>query len=250
MLKQGGEWKTVDWQTALEYVANGLKQIKADHGAQSIGALVSPHSTVEELYLAGALVRGLGSENIDYRLRHARVRRQPKACAGWAPRIASLSQAAARAGGRLQPAQGPSAVRAAHARRGAQGRARCRVIHDVANDWAMPHRRRRVIAPAGQWVQALADVAAAIGAEKGVAAPAAGRRHRRAPRPSPRRCWPASARPSCWATPPRTTRNASSAAGAGQLDRRADRRHRRLPDRSRQHGRRATGRRPAGRRAA
>ncbi|RYG10552.1 MAG: NADH dehydrogenase (quinone) subunit G, partial [Burkholderiales bacterium] len=71
MLKQGGEWKAVDWQTALEYVANGLKQIKADHGAQSVGALVSPHSTVEELYLAGALVRGLGSENIDYRLRNA-----------------------------------------------------------------------------------------------------------------------------------------------------------------------------------
>src|SRR6185369_11986921 len=45
--------------------------IKADHGAKSIGALVSPHSTVEELYLAGALVRGLGSENIDYRLRNA-----------------------------------------------------------------------------------------------------------------------------------------------------------------------------------
>ena len=53
MLKQGGQWKTVDWQTALEYVANGLKQIKAEHGAESIGALVSPHSTVEELYLAG-----------------------------------------------------------------------------------------------------------------------------------------------------------------------------------------------------
>src|SRR3954464_13840913 len=71
MLKQGGEWKQVDWQTALEYVANGLKQIKADHGANSIGALVSPHSTVEELFLAGQLVRGLGSENIDYRLRNA-----------------------------------------------------------------------------------------------------------------------------------------------------------------------------------
>jgi NADH dehydrogenase/NADH:ubiquinone oxidoreductase subunit G len=27
MIKQGGEWKTVDWTTALEYVANGLKQI-------------------------------------------------------------------------------------------------------------------------------------------------------------------------------------------------------------------------------
>src|ERR1700741_673553 len=71
MLKQGGEWKTVDWQTALEYVANGLKQVRQQHGAASIGALVSPHSTVEELFLAGKLVRALGSENIDYRLRNA-----------------------------------------------------------------------------------------------------------------------------------------------------------------------------------
>ena len=35
MLKQGGVWKEVDWQTALEYVANGLKNIKNDHGRQS-----------------------------------------------------------------------------------------------------------------------------------------------------------------------------------------------------------------------
>ena len=52
MLKQGGHWQQVDWQTALEYVANGLKQIKADHGAHSIGTLASPHSTLEELQLA------------------------------------------------------------------------------------------------------------------------------------------------------------------------------------------------------
>ena len=71
MLKQGGIWKEVDWQTALEYVANGLKQIKADHGAASLGALLSPHSTVEELHLATSLMRGLGSDNLDYRLRHA-----------------------------------------------------------------------------------------------------------------------------------------------------------------------------------
>ena len=71
MIKQGGRWETVDWQSALEYVANGLKLIKADHGAGSIGTLASPHSTVEELYLAGALMRGLGSDNIDYRLRNA-----------------------------------------------------------------------------------------------------------------------------------------------------------------------------------
>ena len=71
MLKQGGVWKSVDWQTALEYVAKGLKQIKTDHGAASIGALLSPHSTLEELFLAGSLMNGLGSQNVDYRLRNA-----------------------------------------------------------------------------------------------------------------------------------------------------------------------------------
>src|SRR5204863_9978329 len=47
MIKQGGSWQPVDWTTALEYVANGLKQIAADHGAASVGALGSAHSTVE-----------------------------------------------------------------------------------------------------------------------------------------------------------------------------------------------------------
>jgi NADH-quinone oxidoreductase subunit G len=91
MLKQGGEWKTVDWQTALEYVANGLKQIKADHGANSIGTLASPHSTLEELYLAASLMRGLGSENIDYRLRNAEFT-APSAIRWLGTSIASLSQ--------------------------------------------------------------------------------------------------------------------------------------------------------------
>src|SRR5690606_24677983 len=93
MLKQGGEWKAVDWQTALEYVGNGLKQIQAEHGAQAIGVLASPHSTVEELALAGALVRGLGSANIDSRLRHADFgNAAPAGSARWLGRpIAELS---------------------------------------------------------------------------------------------------------------------------------------------------------------
>ena len=86
MLKQGGQWQAIDWQTALEYVANGLKQIKADHGAQSIGALVSPHSTLEELHLAKQLMRGLGSDNIDYRLRNAEFAHGRRRAAGSAPR--------------------------------------------------------------------------------------------------------------------------------------------------------------------
>src|SRR5574343_588678 len=71
MIKQGGAWKAVDWTTALEYVATGLKSIKNDHGAAAIGALGSAHSTVEELHLLAKLVRGLGSENIDHRLRQS-----------------------------------------------------------------------------------------------------------------------------------------------------------------------------------
>ena len=69
MVKQGGSWIETDWSTALEYVANGLKGVVAEHGADSIGALASPHSTVEELFLTQALVRGLGSGNVDFRLR-------------------------------------------------------------------------------------------------------------------------------------------------------------------------------------
>ena len=71
MIKRGGQWQECGWQTALEFIANGLKAAKEKHGAQSIGALASPHSTLEELYLLQKIVRGLGSENIDHRLRQS-----------------------------------------------------------------------------------------------------------------------------------------------------------------------------------
>jgi NADH-quinone oxidoreductase subunit G len=71
MLKQDGKWIEVAWQTALEYVANGLRQIKTAHGAEHIAALATPHSTLEELYLLQKLLRGLGSDNVDFRLRQS-----------------------------------------------------------------------------------------------------------------------------------------------------------------------------------
>ncbi len=71
MLKQDGKWLEVEWQQALEYVANGLKQIAAEHGADSIGALATPHQTLEELYLLQKLMRGIGSNNVDHRLRQS-----------------------------------------------------------------------------------------------------------------------------------------------------------------------------------
>jgi NADH-quinone oxidoreductase subunit G len=71
MLKQSGTWKEVEWPVALEFVAKELKRIRNAHGAQAIGALATPHQTLEELYLLQRLVRGIGSGNVDFRLRQA-----------------------------------------------------------------------------------------------------------------------------------------------------------------------------------
>ncbi len=171
LLKQGGEWKSVDWQTALEYVANGLKQIKVDHGAKSIGALVSPHSTLEELYLAGSLMRGMGSENIDYRLRNAEFAAQNAATGvRWlGTSIASLSQLqrVLLVGTNLRKDHPLFALRIRHA-----ARMGCAVnaINSVAYDWAMPVANT-LLSGSATWAQVLAEVAAAVALEKGLAAP-------------------------------------------------------------------------------
>ncbi len=171
MLKQGGKWIAVDWQTALAYVAKGLKQISKDHGAASIGALVSPHSTLEELFLASSLMSGLGSPNVDYRLRNAEfpgvegIRHLGRS-------VASLSelQRVLVVGSNLRKDHPLFAQRIRQATR-----AGCalNVIGSAAQDWAMPVAHT-LLAADTNWGQALADVAAAVAAEKGVAAPAAG----------------------------------------------------------------------------
>ncbi len=69
MVKQGGEWKEVEWNVALDYASHALRDVRKEHGAAAIGALLSPHATLEEMYLAGQLLRGIGSDNIDFRLR-------------------------------------------------------------------------------------------------------------------------------------------------------------------------------------
>lgn len=170
MIKQGGEWKTVDWQTALEYVANGLKQIKEQHGANSIGALVSPHSTLEELFLTGQLLRGIGSDNIDWRLRNAQFN-VDEGVRWLGTSIASLSelQTALVVGSNLRKDHPLFAQRIRQAtKKGAQVFA----LNSKVYDWAMPVTASVVAAQ--DWVQALADVAAAVAAAKGVQAPLAG----------------------------------------------------------------------------
>jgi NADH-quinone oxidoreductase subunit G len=170
MLKQGGQWVEVDWQTALEYIANGVQCITKDNGAGAVGALVSPHSTVEELYLAGALMRGLGSPNLDYRLRHADLRK-PQGVRWLGRSVASLSQlqSVLVVGSHLRKDHPLFAQRIRQA-----ARKGCTVlsIDNAARDWAMPIAQT-LVADHGAWLQVLADVAAALAQEKGVSAPVA-----------------------------------------------------------------------------
>ncbi len=172
MLKQGGEWKTVDWKTALEYVANGLRSIQSQHGASAIGALVSPHSTVEELYLASALVRGLGSQNIDFRLRHAEFDTSQDGARylGMAIRDLSQLQSVLVVGSNLRKDHPLFAQRIRQAVR--QG---CKVnsLNASEMDWAMP-LAQTCVAPASEWLQSLANIAAAVAIEKGILAPQSG----------------------------------------------------------------------------
>src|SRR5713101_613437 len=71
MLKEDGRWREVDWQAALEHVARTLSEIRFKYDPQVIGALASPHSTLEEMALLAKLMRAMGSDNVDFRLRQS-----------------------------------------------------------------------------------------------------------------------------------------------------------------------------------
>ena len=171
MIKQGGQWNTVDWQTALEYVATGLKSIIADNGARSVGALLSPHSTLEELHLATRLMRALGSDNIDHRLRHAEFSTAPGVRYLGMP-IADLSRLdrALVIGSNLRKDHPLFAQRI---RRSVRNGCQLHAIVDASPQWAMPVANAYVASPA-DWVANLSNVAFALASELGVACPFGG----------------------------------------------------------------------------
>ncbi|MHB1870105.1 MAG: NADH-quinone oxidoreductase subunit NuoG [Steroidobacteraceae bacterium] len=73
MVRENGTWVETDWESALAKAAEGLRA-----QAGSLGVLASPSSTLEELYLAGRIARGLGSAHVDSRLRQRDARDQAK----------------------------------------------------------------------------------------------------------------------------------------------------------------------------
>jgi len=59
-------WREVSWEEAIGYAASQFKRIQAEHGADSIGGIVSSRCTNEEGYLVQKLVRAaFGNNNVD-----------------------------------------------------------------------------------------------------------------------------------------------------------------------------------------
>jgi NADH-quinone oxidoreductase subunit G len=179
MIKQGGQWTEVDWPTALGYVADGLKRVKAEFGAaevNAIGAVAHPQSTVEELHLLAKIVRGLGSQSIDHRTRHADFGNVGAArTARWlGTSVASLSKLdRALVVGSFLRKDHP--LFAARLRQAAKHGGQVSVVNALADDWLLPVANRITAAPSA-WVQALADIAQCVATASGVAAPVAGGR--------------------------------------------------------------------------
>ena len=69
MVRRGGTWREVSWEEALDAAAAGLREVVVSRGGAALGALASASCTAEELYLFQHLVRGLGSANVDHRVR-------------------------------------------------------------------------------------------------------------------------------------------------------------------------------------
>jgi NADH-quinone oxidoreductase subunit G len=176
MIKQDNQWQEVDWSIALDYVSHALQHVKSEHGAGAIGALAAPHSTLEELHLLTKLVRGLGSDNIDFRLRQSDFgldgRREGVPWLGMP--IAEINELdrVLLVGSFLRKDQPLLSARLRHATK--QG---CQLVllNAVDDDLLMPVAEK-ILARPSAWVQALSGIAAAIAEERNDAPPAAGAR--------------------------------------------------------------------------
>ncbi|AOJ69469.1 MULTISPECIES: NADH-quinone oxidoreductase subunit NuoG [Burkholderia] len=169
MIKQGGEWREVDWQTALEYVARGLKGISDDHGASALATLASPHSTVEELFLLKQLAHELKTPNVDFRLRQTDFSAAAQGAPWLGMPIADLSDVdAALVVGSFLRRDHP--LFAARLRQAAKSGAKLHLLHATGDDALIPTAQRIVAAPSA-WLDTLAGIAAAVAQARGVALP-------------------------------------------------------------------------------
>jgi NADH-quinone oxidoreductase subunit G len=149
-------WLEADWQDALHHVAEQLKD-------KDIGVLASPHSTLEELYLAGKL------GTTDFRLRHSDFSADGKrAGIPWLgmpiPQLEKLDQVLV-IGSFLRK---ESPLIAHRLRQAAKRRAQIHMLHSVDDDWLMPVASKTVVAPSAI-VDAIAGFQGALAKGKNAA---------------------------------------------------------------------------------
>ncbi|MBU3603306.1 NADH-quinone oxidoreductase subunit NuoG [Polynucleobacter sp. AP-Kaivos-20-H2] len=167
MVKQGGQWLETDWQSALDYVAHSLKTISAESGPESIGALAHPISSTEELHLLQKLVRGLGSNQMETRLRQTDVKNA--AAAPWLgmpiAKINELDRVLVIGSFLLKD----QPVLAARIRTASKRALQVLRIDAGGDDWLIPSSGISV-APSA-WLNALSEVALAVAKAKSLTAP-------------------------------------------------------------------------------
>ena len=169
MVKQGGQWLETDWESALDYVARSLKTISTESGAQAIGALAHPISSTEELHLLQKIIRGLGSNQVETRLRQTDI--SGAASAPWLGMpIVKLSELdrVLLIGSFLRKDQ---PVIAARIRTAAKRALQVLRIDTGGDDWLIPTVANISAAPSA-WLNALSEVALAVAKAKSVSAPA------------------------------------------------------------------------------
>jgi len=171
MIKRGGEWKPADWPTALDHVARTVADLIAKHGPAALGALVSPHATLEEMALAARIVRGLGGDNVDFRLRQADFR-DDRARAG----IPWLGMPIADIGSLDRVLVIGSFLRKDHPliaqrlRQAAKKGAQVASLHAVDDDWLLPVRHKSIVPPT-LMPRALAEIVVAAATRAGKPVP-------------------------------------------------------------------------------
>ena len=170
MIKQDNKWIETEWSTALEYVAHGLRNIRHEHGADSLAAVATAHSTVEELYLLTKAFRGFGSENVDFRLRQSDFALDGQVTPWLGMPIAQLStlKRALVIGSFLRKDHPLVTTRL---RAATKAGLRLSVLGGSDEELLMRVAHKLIAAPS-DWLVALSEVVVAIAADKNIAVPA------------------------------------------------------------------------------
>lgn len=169
MVKQGGQWLETDWESAMDYVTRSLKTISAESGPEAVGALAHPISSTEELHLLQKVIRGLGSSQVETRLRQTDI--EGAASAPWLgmpiSKLSELDRVLV-IGSFLRKDQPLIAARLRTAsKRGLQ----LTRIDAGGDDWLIDTVASIATAPS-QWINALSEVASAVAKAKSVSLPA------------------------------------------------------------------------------